>query len=120
MGIKAQQIDSSYIADMQQSSKLVPRYKIYKTENNFILLKLDTRTGRAWMTQFRSSSTQNLEIPISYYSLAWEHKSWNGRFDMYATNNMYKFIIIDTYLGDTYLLQWNTDDDRRFIEKIVD
>lgn len=99
---------------------ILPRYKMYKTENSFILLKLDTRTGKAWMTQFRSSSTSNVETSINYLSLEYEWNSWNGRFDMYPTNNMYKFIIVDTYTGKTYLLQWNTEYDRRFVEPIVD
>lgn len=119
IGVKAQQVDSAFLADMQQTTKILPRYKMYKTENNFILLKMDTRTGKVWMTQFRSGSTQNMEIPVSYYVIEREHDSWNGRFEMYATNNIYKFIIVDTYLGDTYLLQWNSEYDKRFIEKIV-
>ncbi|MBQ9435571.1 MAG: hypothetical protein IJU33_05525 [Bacteroidales bacterium] len=115
-----QKIDYSTIAEMQKVTTLVPRYKMFKTENSVILLKLDTRTGKAWMTQFRSGSTKSLEIPISDTGLDYESMSWNGRFDMCATNNIYKFIIIDTYTGKTYMLQWNIEDDKRFVEPIVD
>ena len=118
--IKAQIIDSATVAQMQEETMSLPRYKMFKTENNFILLKLDTRTGKVWMTQFRSSTTNNLELPVDYLSLEYSWNSWNGRFDMYATNNIYKFIVLDTYTGKTYLLQWNTESDRRFIEPIVD
>jgi len=118
--IWAQKVDSTVVAQMQEATMILPRYKMYKTENSFILLKLDTRTGKAWMTQFRSSSTSNVETSINYLSLEYEWNSWNGRFDMYPTNNMYKFIIVDTYTGKTYLLQWNTEYDRRFVEPIDD
>ncbi|MBR4217571.1 MAG: hypothetical protein IKR71_00810, partial [Bacteroidales bacterium] len=77
-----QKIDYSTIAEMQKVTTLVPRYKMFKTENSVILLKLDTRTGKAWMTQFRSGSTKSLEIPISDTGLDYESMSWNGRFDM--------------------------------------
>ncbi len=115
-----QKVDYTTIAEMQRVTMLVPRYKMFKTENNVILLKLDTRTGKAWMTQFRSGSTKSVEVPISYTGLEYESLSWNGRFDMYATNNIYKFIIIDTYTGKTYMLQWNVEDDKRFVEPIID
>lgn len=119
INLHAQDPDTSVINQMQKATMILPRYKMYKTENNFILLKFDTRTGKAWMTQFRSGETKSLEIPIEYFSLSYEWKSWNGRYDMYETNNIYKFIIVDTYTGKTYLLQWNVDEDKRFIEPIV-
>lgn len=190
----------------------LPRYKMYKTENLFIMLKLDTRTGKAWMTQRRFESTPSMEVPIGvveykqtfmsngkpvqsynidekgmsdyYYDLVsvtvngekwkkvespyhmgpkgkgfmcnlsknigltvtfgngvfgkipkkgsiievsyiyhigrtleYEGNSWNGRYDMYPTNNIYTFIIVDTYTGKTYHLQWDTEN-KCFVEPI--
>lgn len=115
---RAQYVGTETISDMQKATKALPRFKIYKTENNHIVLKLDTRTGKAWMTQFRSGDTESAEVPISYSGLEFEGNSWNGRFDMYPTNNMFKFIIVDTYTGKTYLLQWHFEENKRFIEEI--
>lgn len=109
--------DSIFIAKMQEKTMEVPRYKMYKTDNIHILLKLDTRCGKAWMTQFRSSDTRSMEISIDS-ALSLSDESWNGRYEMYETQNMYKFIILDTFTGRTFLLQWNTEYDRRFVEPI--
>lgn len=209
--VKAQNIDSTTVAKMQEATKTLPRYKMYKTTNSFIMLKLNTRTGKVWMTQRRSKNTPSIEVPIngvtvkhtflsngkhlqsynineksmsayhsvrvivngeewkkvealyemgpkgkgfmcktsinigltvsfgngdfgkipesgsiievSYISpmesaLEYEWNSWNGRYDMYPTNNIWTFIIVDTYTGKTYQLQWYTELDRCFVEPI--
>ena len=38
----------------------------------------------------------------------------NGRFELYPTNNMYNYIMIDTYVGTTYQVQWHTESNKRF------
>lgn len=93
-----------------------PRYKIYKTDNTYILLKLDTATGRVWMVQYgMGKDTPRMEVAIDDTSLLWGFENiTNGRYELYPTNNMYNFILIDTQIGTTYQVQWHTDADRRF------
>ena len=87
-----------------------PRYKMIGTENIHILLKWDSRTGKTWMVQYGLTNTLALENLIPDSEFISEDKSWNGRFELYPTQNMFNFIMIDTYNGDTYQVQWSTDE----------
>ena len=41
-----------------------------------------------------------------------------GQYKLYATDNMYNFIMVNTELGYTYQVQWNIDKDLRFVTLI--
>lgn len=106
------------------------RYKMYQTENIYNLLKLDTWTGRVWQVQW-GDAKERMEVPINYRDLRdwptgkedeyeYAAKYRNGRFEMYPTKNMYTFILLDTYSGKTYQVQWSTGYEGRFCEPITD
>lgn len=94
----------------------LPRYKLYKTENTYNLIKLDTATGRLWQVQYgMNNSSTRMEVPIDDTSLLMEGANLTaGRFELYPTENMYTFILIDTLWGFTYQVQWNTNPNQRF------
>lgn len=75
-----------------------PRFKKYLTKLDYILLKLDTATGQVWMVQFgmgEKSSRRQVEVDnTSPFNR--DEPEINGRFELYPTNNMYNFIMIDT------------------------
>lgn len=115
--------DSVTIAQIRaiydRMDNLVPRFKIYKTENIYNLIKLDTATGQTWQVQYRSSKTESMTVEIDDSSLLWySEPEIAGRFELYPTQNMYKFILVDTQDGRTWMIQWNIDSDRRFRERI--
>lgn len=107
------------------------RFKMYQTENIYNLLKLDTWTGRVWQVQW-GDSEDRLEVYINYRDLSgwptgkedeyeYAAKYRSGRFEMYPTKNMYTFILLDTYNGKTYQVQWSTKGySERFCEPITD
>lgn len=102
------------IYNQMVSSK--PRYKMYKTTHDYISLKLDTATGRVWMIQIGmgdKSSRRQIAVDDST-PLADDEMPINGRFELYPTNNSYNFIMIDTYVGTTYQVQWHTESNKRF------
>jgi hypothetical protein len=102
------------IYNQMMSSK--PRYKMYKTTHDYISLKLDTATGRVWMIQIGmgdKSSRRQIAVDDST-PLADDEMPINGRFELYPTNNSYNFIMIDTYVGTTYQVQWHTESNKRF------
>ena len=41
----------------------------------------------------------------------------NGRFKLYATDNSYNFIMVDTINGVTYQVQWNIDKKKRLVNR---
>ena len=93
-----------------------PRFKMYSTKHDYILLKLDTATGRVWMVQMgMSDKSTRREIAVDDSSPLYETDvAINGRFELYPTNNMYSYIMIDTYVGTTYQVQWHTESNKRF------
>ena len=93
-----------------------PRYKLYKTDNMYNLIELDTATGKLWMVQFgMNKKTSRMKVAIDDTPLLWD---WEevipGRYELYPTNNIYTFILLDTSNGRTYQVQWSMDSDNRF------
>ena len=41
-----------------------------------------------------------------------------GQYKLYATDNIYNFLMVNTDTGATYQVQWNIDEDKRFINYI--
>lgn len=98
-----------------------PRFKMYQTENTYNLLKLDTRTGGVWQVQYRMKGVSAQTVAINYWGspgVIKEEDGWDGRFELYPTKNMYTFIMIDTGTGATYQVQWGTESDYRFMERL--
>ena len=112
------EVDSLTVAQIKaiydKVDRLVPRYKIYQTENINILLKLDTATGKVWMVQYGTGDNYGMVVPVDDTSLLY---SWEdieaGRFELYPTKNMYNFILIDCKYGYTYQVQWHTKESSR-------
>lgn len=93
-----------------------PRFKMYQTKHDYILLKLDTATGQVWMVQFgMGEKSSRRQIVVDDTSpLDGTEPEINGRFELYPTNNMYNFILIDNFVGTTYQVQWHTESNKRF------
>ena len=94
---------SSFAQTIKQSDGIeVPRYKIYPTENVHISLKLDTATGRIWMVQIGLGDTDAMTAELNNESLIMSTEEVRaGRFELYPTQNMYNFILLDTDKGYT-------------------
>ena len=54
-------------------------------------------------------------VIINDENLAENKKSIVGRFTLYATDNMWTFILLDQIDGDTWQVQWSLEEDKRFI-----
>ena len=113
--------DSTYLQLMRYiADQLHPRFKMYKTENIYNLIKLDTATGALWQVQYgmnKSSTRMEGELDETSLLYYWEEAT-PGRFELYPTQNMYTFILLDTKLGYTYQVQWSTNPDQRFRTRI--
>lgn len=114
-------LEQIYDVVTQANLFVIPRYKLYKTENTYILIKLDTATGRIWQIQYRMGSTDSMVVAIDDTSLLW---SWEdeipGRYQLYPTQNIHTFILLDTNKGYTYQVQWSTNGpNNRFREVIL-
>ena len=94
------------------------QYKIYQTENLYILIKLDTATGRIKLVQWSLDSDKEFEAYVNTEDLSRGFLSEKGRFELYPTKNMYQFILLDTLLGSTWHVQWGTKESQIWIRRI--
>ena len=92
-----------------QAEVLVPGYKLFPTTNMWIFLKLDTSHGLVRMVQYSMEDKNRLEAPINYLPLASGDDAIPGRFNLYATQNMWTFILLDEVDGRTWQVQWSLD-----------
>ncbi len=89
-----------------------PRFTLYKTDNIYTLLLLDTQTGRIWQTQYAMKPKDfRGAVPVSMDVLA---QGQNGRFTLTKTENMWTFILTDTTNGRVWQCQFSVSDDSRF------
>ncbi len=105
--------DIRYNQDREYESN---RYKIYPTENIYILIKLDTQTGKLELIQWSLKSKDEFSAILSNEDLSW----YNGlnSFELYPTKNMYQFILLDKATGRNWHVQWGTKSSERWIRRI--
>lgn len=99
---------------VQLRYEVQPRYKMYRTENMYNLLKLDTQTGRIWHVQWNLNNSKEGTWTINGADLS----RYSSRFELYPTQNMYQFILLDQTYGRTWHVQWGLEDGECWIRKI--
>ena len=106
------------ISQKQVSENAV--YQLFPTQNYWTFIKLDTRNGKIWQVHFTVSKEGfQGEIILNSDSLLWSSdEEVKGRFTLYPTNNIYNFILLDQIDGRTWQVQWNNDNDKRFVSRI--
>ena len=92
-----------------QTAVLVPGYKLFPTTNMWIFLKLDTSRGLVKMVQYGMEEKKRVEVPINFLPLASGEDAIPGRFNLYSTQNMWTFILLDEVDGRTWQVQWSLD-----------
>ena len=84
-----------------------PRFELYKTQNMFTSLLLDSRTGRLWQVQY-SLDKKNFEGAISLSSeMHADENGSNGRFVLSSTPNIWTFLLTDTVTGAIWHCQFS-------------
>ena len=113
---------SSYIATILEDidmrilkSEANDRYKFYPTENIYNFLKLDTRTGRIEQVQWSLDTDKEGSVSINNEDLSW---SSGSLFELYPTQNMYQFLLLDKTNGRAWHVQWGMNDKERWMRRI--
>lgn len=98
----------------EQRQAIMP-YKLYPTSNMWTFIKLDTRNGKMWQVQFSiKGDDYRFESPLNLTPLISDGDE-PGRFELYPTQNMYNFILLDGIDGKTWQVQWSTEPDNQAI-----
>lgn len=92
------------------------RYKMYQTENMYNLLKLDTQTGKIEQVQWSLDEDKEFSISINSEDLSLSNTI--NSFELYPTQNMYQFILLDKVSGRTWHVQWGLTYKKRWIKRI--
>ena len=81
---------------------------------------MDTRNGKLWQVHYTISKEGfEGEVILNSYSLVWDGEAETiGRFTLYPTNNIYNFLLLDQINGKTYQVQWNSEQEKRFVSRI--
>lgn len=98
-------------------------YRLFRTQNIYTFLKLDTRTGQVWQLQwgekdYRWSVPINREILLEHRSPAATTRPVPGRFTLCPTANIFTFLLLDQEDGRAWQTQWGKDDSERFIKPV--
>ena len=96
-----------------------PRYKLFETKNMWTFIQLDTATGLMWQVQYDIQGDNRGVVVLSDQDLTNGAKKVHGRFTLYATQNMYNFILLDQIDGSTWQVQWSIESDKRGIMPIA-
>ncbi len=92
----------------------IDRYKLYKTTNMWTFLKLDTATGKISQIQYTVGEGDKMQVTLSDEDLTLGENE-NGRFELYPTENMYNFLLLDKKTGSVVQVQWSQDAEYRGI-----
>ena len=93
-------------------------FRLYKTKNMYNFIKLDTRTGQMELVQW-SVKGDRMSYKLSDRVLVSSpEEQIPGRFTLYATTNIYQFVLLDQIDGRTWQVQWDTDKNYRWVKYI--
>lgn len=97
----------------------IERFKLFPTQNMWTFIKLDTQTGQMWQVQYSVKGDEGrFEYDLNPNPLITTGKKVNGRFDLYSTQNIYNFILLDRIDGKTWQVQWSLDEENRAVVPI--
>jgi hypothetical protein len=90
------------------------RYRLFGTENVWTFILLDTTNGLAWQVHFSIDDKPSVKLPLNEVSLLpTGAKRIPGRYTLYATKNMYNFLLLDREDGRTWQVQWSLEPKNR-------
>ena len=90
-------------------------YRLFKTNNMWTFIELDTVTGKMWQIHFDIQGDNRGAVVLNSRDLANGKPRIAGRFTLYETQNMYTFILHDQIEGKTWQVQWSNESRNRFV-----
>ena len=109
---------NAWLEHIELNLSLKQRYKLYPTENMYNFLKLDTKTGRIEQVQWSLDRDKEFISVINNDDLTYGYGHGSGSFELYPTQNMYQFLLIDKTSGRAWHVQWGLNSSNRCIRRI--
>lgn len=111
-------INNELLNHLEINTSLKGRYKLYPTDNIYTLLQLDTKTGQIEQVQWSLDEDNEGSVTINSVDLSYGFGYGSGTFELYPTQNIYQFILIDKTDGRKWHVQWGMSDNKRWIRRI--
>lgn len=111
-------INNMLLEQIEIDSSLKGRFKLYKTENIYNFLELDTKTGKIQQVQWSLDEKKEGSVVINNVDLSLGIDYGSGSFELYPTSNIYQFILIDKTDGRKWHVQWGLENAKRWIRNI--
>ena len=92
-----------------------PTYELFKTQNMWTFLKLNTKNGTITQVQYALNDENRGEVVLNFVPLAIGENAVPGRFTLYPTENMWTFIMVDQIDGRLWQVQWSQNANNRGI-----
>lgn len=112
------QATNAWLEQIEITNSLKQRYKLYQTDNIYTLLQLDTKTGQIEQVQWSLGSDNEGSVTINDQDLTFGYGYGSGSFELYATKNMYQFILLDKTDGRKWHVQWGMTATQRWIRRL--
>jgi hypothetical protein len=96
-------------------------FRVFRTQNIFTVLKLNTQTGQVWQVQWSLDDTNRFTAPINSTTLLTPHAGTHptilkpGRFTLTPTANIHTFVLLDQDDGRTWQVQWGDESHRQIL-----
>lgn len=100
------------VKNMQEAPQI---YKLYPTQNMYIFLELNTTNGLINIVQWGTDMKDLKKEPLSVLPIGRGENQMVGRFELYPTQNIYNFILLDKLWGTTFQVQWDFDSKNRML-----
>lgn len=85
-------------------------YELYPTTNIYNFLKLNTKTGVITKIQFAiNNDAARFESNINPEPIVSAESSYEGRFKLQPTTNIYNFLLLDQSTGRVWQVQWGLE-----------
>jgi hypothetical protein len=109
---------NAWLEHIEINLSLKNRYKLYPTDNMYTFLRLDTKTGMIDKIQWSLDTNKEFIVSINSTDLTYGNGYGSGTFELYPTQNMYQFLLIDKTDGRTWHVQWGMNSSERWIRRI--
>lgn len=112
------QATNVWLEQIEITNSLKQRYKLYQTDNIYTLLQLDTKTGQIEQVQWSLDSDNEGSVTINDKDLTFGYGYGSSSFELYATKNIYQFILLDKTDGRKWHVQWGMTATQRWIRRL--
>jgi len=90
-------------------------YRLFRTQNMWAFLELETATGRIWQVHYDINGNNRGQVTLNSRNLAEGRDVIQGRFTLHPTQNINTFILHDQIDGRTWQVQWSNNSRDRLI-----